>query len=175
MKDASVTSRRPSKLRAAPPGGIPDHKPDAGNAGVDAVDCSFLQSLVGYNTRRASLVIWAAFTRRMAEFDLRQVDFSILSLVKHNPGITSRQLCQQLDILPPNAVAILAALHKRALVAREPHALDGRAISLFLTVDGQALMTRAEQTAAELELQATGALDDAERALLIALLQKIYK
>ena len=147
---------------------------DEGSAGVDAIDCGFLQSLVGYNTRRASLVILEVFDQRMAAFDLRQVDFSLLSLVKHNPGITSRQLCQQLDILPPNAVAMLAALRKRGLVTREPHALDGRAISLFLTIDGQALMTRAEQAAAELELQATHPLSADERALLISLLQKIY-
>jgi hypothetical protein len=30
------------------------------------------------------------FLQRMAFYDLRPVDFSVLSLVTHNPGITSR-------------------------------------------------------------------------------------
>jgi len=174
--EASAGARKAGRARRSQPAATEPIQPqDAGAEGVDSVDCSFLQSLVGYNTRRASLIILAEFARHMAAFDLRQVDFSILSLVKHNPGITSRQLCLQLDILPPNAVAMLAALRKRGLITRQPHAQDGRAMSLFLSSDGESLMARAEQTAVALELQATAGLDADERDQLIRLLQKIYR
>ena len=66
-----------------------------------AVDTTFLESLLGYNARRAALTIIEVFLDRMSVYGLRPVDFSLLSLVSHNPGITSRQLCSTLGILPP--------------------------------------------------------------------------
>ena len=74
------------------------------------VDTRYLESLVGYNARRASLAIIEVFMERMAVYGLTVVDFSVLSLVAHNPGITSRQLCTALGILPPNLVGLIAAL-----------------------------------------------------------------
>ncbi len=141
---------------------------------VDKVDSSYLESLVGYNARRAALSIIEMFLQRMAVYDLRPVDFSVLSLVTHNPGITSRQLCTTLGILPPNLVGMVNALEKRALIMRKPHRNDGRATSLYLTQAGEQLMRQAETTAAELELDATTRLSVAQRGVLIALLQKIY-
>ena len=138
------------------------------------VDSSYLESLVGYNARRAALSIIGLFLERMAVYGLRTVDFSILSLLIHNPGITSRQLCATLGILPPNLVAMVGALEKRKLIARSPHPRDGRAMSLHLTEAGKALVREAEQTAAALEEDATSRLSPAERATLNQLLQKIY-
>ena len=142
--------------------------------GAVAVDSTYLLGLVGYNARRATLSIIGLFLERMAVFELRPVDFSILSLVMHNPGITSRQLCATLGILPPNLVAMVGALDKRGLIRRSPHQTDGRAMSLFLTQRGDQLMREAEKTAAQLEQDATARLSAAERATLIRLLQKIY-
>ena len=129
---------------------------------------------MGYNTRRASLVIISHFLNRMAQYDLRPVDFSVLSLILHNPGITSRQLCSTLNILPPNLVGMINSLEKRELIGRQPHPSDGRALGLHLTADGATLVERAEGTAAELELEATNRLTATERKTLMRLLQKIY-
>jgi DNA-binding MarR family transcriptional regulator len=111
----------------------------------------------------------------MAVYDLRPVDFSVLSLVTHNPGITSRQLCAALNILAPNLVGMVNALEKRDLIVRQPHPLDGRAMGLHLTQAGVTLMRRAEKTAAQLELDSTSRLTDAERKTLLQLLKKVYK
>ena len=69
-----------------------------------------LEALLGYNTRRAALHIIGAFMQNMAEFDLRPAEFSVLSLIRHNPGITSAQLCATLGILPPNLVSLVGQL-----------------------------------------------------------------
>ena len=141
---------------------------------VDKVDSSYLESLVGYNARRAASSIIGLFLERMAVYDLRPVDFSILSLVTHNPGITSRQLCATLGILPPNLVAMVGTLDKRGLIERAPHPSDGRATSLYLTEAGEQLMREAEKSAALLEREATARLSPAECNTLMRLLQKIY-
>jgi hypothetical protein len=62
---------------------------------VEEVDTRFLESLLGYNARRTALVLIEPFLERMAIYDLRPVDFSVLSLITHNPH-TSRQLCSTL-------------------------------------------------------------------------------
>jgi DNA-binding MarR family transcriptional regulator len=139
-----------------------------------AVDTSFLESLLGYNARRAALVAIEAFLAGMAEFALRPVDFSVLSLVGRNAGITSRQLSAALGIQPSNLVAIVNQLEQRGLLARQPHPRDGRAMGLSLTADGQKLARRAERKAAELEAAVAARLDADEQQTLLRLLRKVY-
>ena len=52
-----------------------------GSAGrQQGIDTSFLESLLGYNARRAALtIIGEAFLERMSVYGLRPVDFSVLS------------------------------------------------------------------------------------------------
>ncbi len=138
------------------------------------MDTSFLRTLVGYNARRASLVIIESFMVHMAPYKLKVVDFSVLSLVAHNPGITSRQLCVTLNVLPPNLVGLIAALENRGLIERRRHPSDGRAMGVHITPAGEDLVARAEVTAAQLEEEATPQLTAAERKTLMRLLQKVY-
>jgi DNA-binding MarR family transcriptional regulator len=133
-----------------------------------------LETLVGYNTRRAWVAISIVFAERMAPYGLKQVDFSVLSLLAHNPGATSRQLCATLDILPPNFVNLIASLDSRGLIERRPHPRDGRAVGLYLTPAGEALIHEAEQAVVQLELDASARLTPRERESLIRLLQKVY-
>jgi DNA-binding MarR family transcriptional regulator len=141
---------------------------------VEEVDASYLEGLIGYNARRAALAVIEVFMQRMAVFDLRVVDFSVLSLITHNPGITSRQLCTALGVLPPNLVGMINNLEGRELIQRLPHPRDGRAMGLHLTAVGKKLMRDAERTAADLEAQSASRLSATEVKTLIRLLKKIY-
>jgi len=139
------------------------------------VNLSFLESLIGYNARRAALAIIEVFLDRMSVYGLRPVDFSVLSLIAHNPGITSRQLCATLGILPPNLVRLVADLDSRGLIVRKPHPRDGRAIGLHLTPDGKRMMRDAEATVRDLEDSAASRLTAEERQTLMTLLRKLYQ
>jgi DNA-binding MarR family transcriptional regulator len=142
---------------------------------VETIDAAYLESLIGYNARRAALTVIEVFLGRMAVYEFKPVDFSVMSLIAHNPGITSRQLCAALNLLPPNLVGMINALERRELIARKPHPRDGRAVGLHLTDSGQTLMRAAEPTAQDLESDAAARLTPAERKTLIRLLQKIYR
>lgn len=141
---------------------------------MEKIDTSYLESLLGYNARRAAVEIIGLFLKRMAVYDLRPVDFSVLSLITHNAGISSRQLCTELNILPPNLVGMINTLEKRELILRKPHPSDGRVIGLHLSEIGIKLMKEAEQTAKDLEDDAASKLTATERKTLMRLLQKIY-
>lgn len=138
------------------------------------IDSSFLRTLVGYNTRRATLKIIDLFTQRMESLALKPVEFSILSLIGRNPGLTPSQLCAELGLLPPNLTKLLARLDQRDLVERQVLAADKRAVCLSLSPTGQALLREAEAQVAALEVDATAALTPKQRETLISLLQKIY-
>jgi DNA-binding MarR family transcriptional regulator len=140
----------------------------------ERLDARMLEALVGYNARRAWLIVSSVFAERMAPYGLKQIDFSVLSLLAHNPGATSRQLCNTLDILPPNLVSLVATLDSRGLIERRPHPHDGRAVGLHLTEAGEKLIREAEQTVTQLEADASARLTVRERETLIRLLQKIY-
>lgn len=133
-----------------------------------------LLSLVGYNCRRAYLDIMPLFAERMAQYDLRTVDFSVLSLLNANPNITQKRLAQAINVSPPNLAILLDRLEQRGLLVRQRNPLDKRSQTLVLRPEGARLCARAEKTASELELEATAALSAAEREQLLALLQKIF-
>ena len=140
----------------------------------DTLDTRYLETLQGYNTRRAALSIINTFMQRMAAYALSPVDFSILSLIHHNPGVTSRQLCDALGLLPPNMVVFLKQFEKRHWLTKSPHPTDGRAMALALTAEGTQLMKKAEKAASASDLSATAQLTPKELETLARLLKKIY-
>ncbi len=152
-------------------------KPASGpsTAAPATVDSSFLMSLVGYNTRRATLKVFDIFAQRMADLALSPVEFSVLVLVGHNPGLMPSQLCTELALLPPNLTKILARLDKRQLLQRNSAPADKRAVCLTLTAAGQTLLEQAQEQVAALEAEASSRLTEAERATILRLLQKIYR
>jgi DNA-binding MarR family transcriptional regulator len=174
-----------SEPKTAPPARSP-RKPNAPQHGATApalraaatdspIDTSYLESLLGYNARRAALSVIELFLKRMAPFGLKPVEFSVLTLIAHNPGITSRQLCSALDILPPNLVGIIKSLDQRGLIVRKAHPTDGRAQGLHLSAQGKRLQSEAQMTATALENDAAHALTPGELDKLKALLRKVYQ
>lgn len=155
----------------------PEAEPGPATAGlaVERVDTSFLETLIGYNARRAALTVISTFIPRMAQYGLRPVEFSVLTLIGHNPGITARQLCATLDIQPPNLVGMIKSLEKRNLLEKRDHPSDRRAQGLHLTAAGESQLEQAQATALALEIEATPRLTPLERVTLIRLLRKVYQ
>jgi DNA-binding MarR family transcriptional regulator len=165
---------RPARKTATARAAAPD-APGGCAVAAPELDTRYLESLLGYNARRAALAVIALFLQRMAPFGLKPVDFSVLTLIAHNPGITSRQLCSALDILPPNLVGMIKSLDQRGLIVRKAHPSDGRAQGLHLSPQGRKLQRDAQATATALENDAAHALSASELDTLKALLRKVYQ
>jgi DNA-binding MarR family transcriptional regulator len=144
------------------------------DAANDTGGTEYLETLLGYNASRAAYTLVSHFIRGVGSFKLRTVDFSVLSVIGHWPGVTSRQLCQQLNVLPPNMVVLLRELDKRGVIERQPHPTDRRAVGLLLSASGKALMKKAEKAASAADAQGIAHLSPTERKTLARLLQKIY-
>lgn len=155
---------------SAPRSATPDAQPLDG-----VLDTRYLETLLGYNARRAALSVIGVFLRRMAPFALRPVDFSVLTLIAHNPGVTSRQICAALDLLPPNLVGLVRQLESRGLLLRKPHPSDRRAQGLHLSAAGKRLQRAAESEATRLESEVANVLTPQELDTLNHLLRRVYQ
>lgn len=141
---------------------------------VAQIDTSFLKGLLGYNTRRATLMIFERFDERVAEYELTPVDFSVLCLIGRNPNIMPSQLCNVLALLPPNLAKILKRFSKRDLIQRINPETDKRAVMLSLSADGKKLLRKVEKIIVDLEREAACQLTDKQLAVLMDSLQKVY-
>jgi DNA-binding MarR family transcriptional regulator len=167
--------RRPRAPRKTTTGARPTAASGETAGPVSEIDTSYLETLLGYNARRTALAVITVFLRRMEPYGMRPVDFSVLSVVAHNPGVTSRQICAALDILPPNLVGMVKSLHKRGLIVRKPHPTDRRAQGLHLSAAGQRLYREAQATATALERDVADRITPEEQQTLIDLLRKVYR
>lgn len=137
-------------------------------------DQSELLELAGYNIRRAYLVVQSHFDERMEKLDLRQAEFSVLSILRGNPGINQKALAEALAVAPPNLATLLDRLEARGLLTRQRSVDDKRVQLVELTAQGSRLYTRALKAAAEADSAAIAKLDAEERQQLKTLLRKIF-
>jgi DNA-binding MarR family transcriptional regulator len=140
-----------------------------------SVDSSFLKSLLGYNTRRATLKIFDIFASRTQAYGLNPVEFSVLSLIGRNPNISHGQLCTELALLPPNLTKILQKLTRKQLIQRFRPETDKRAIYLKLSDTGQEQLHELERVITQLEQDSAAKLSAQELEQLIGLLQRVYR
>ena len=139
-----------------------------------AVDDSGLAHLVGYAASRAAIEMRKVFTHHMEPFGLKIAEYSILMLVAHNPEINQKRLGAALDISPPNMAVTIDRMVARGWVSRVRGTRDRRAQHIHLTAAGRALVDKVRKITATMEEPALAVLSQAERALLIELLRKVY-
>ena len=127
----------------------------------------------GFHLRRASSVIMADLSERLAELDLRPADASTLILIGANPGITQSRIGAALGIQRANMAPMAARLTERGLIAGAP--VDGRSIGFRLTAEGETLTAGARERMDQHDARFLGSLPAAQRRDLIALLISIAK
>jgi DNA-binding MarR family transcriptional regulator len=142
----------------------------AGNApqGGDGL----LAGYIGYGMKRAMSIVQADLSRVLADYDLRAVSFSALSIIVGEPGLTQTQLADALQIERSNLVTIIDELAGRALIIRAPVAHDRRRHALMPTTEGRKLAEAAQHSVAQHERALFACLTAAEQAELQRILQK---
>lgn len=119
-----------------------------------------LAERLGYVLRRAQLAVFQDFDAAFAEVDIRPVQYSILTIVEHNPGLSQTQVAETLGIRKTNFVAMLDLLEARALVRRASTPGDRRTYAIILTEEGKAFVRKLHRMSAAHErriVEAVGA------------------
>ena len=110
-----------------------------------------LAGLAGYLIRQAQLWVFEDFNRTLAPLEIRPVQYSILTLIKENPGLSQMALSRVLGIVRSGLVPLLDNLETRGLLERAAAISDRRSHALHLTADGDALLGRANALVGEHE------------------------
>ena len=134
-----------------------------------------LTGFIGYAMKRALSIVQADFAQTMAEYDLRAVSFSALSIIVNEPGLNQTQLADALQIERSNLVTIIDELAGRNLIVRAPVAQDRRRHALMPTTAGKQLAAAAQAAAVAHERRLFACLSAEERDELLRLLRKFRK
>ncbi len=92
---------------------------------------------LGYQLRRASVLMMADLDTHLAPTGLRPAEVSILLLIGANPGCRQGEVGEMLGIKRSNMVPLIAGLIGKQLVIRAR--ADGRSTALSLTTKGRAM------------------------------------
>jgi DNA-binding MarR family transcriptional regulator len=139
------------------------------------LDLGPLPELTGYVLRRAQLVVFQDFFQSFAPFNISPAQFSVLTVIERNPGLTQSQVAAALGIKRTNFVGLLDTLEKRALAERRQAARDKRSYALYLTSEGVALMRKLKPVLKAHESRMVARIGEAGRDRLVELLQEIVE
>ena len=137
------------------------------------IDLGPLPELIGYVLRRAQLTVFQDFFAAFAPFDIRPAQFSVLTVIERNPGLTQTKVAEALGIKRTNFVGMLDELEKRGLAERRQAARDKRSYALYLTADGAALMRKLRPVLKAHESRMVALVGEEGRDRLIELLHDI--
>lgn len=146
-------------------------RPDLTPAG--RLEEAHLQQVLGYQLAQAAIVTDALYSASVGQpFELRPVEYTVLTLIAENPGGSQAQLARALAVTAPNITAIVDRLEARALIARSQSDRDRRAQVLHTTAKGASLVRKSTQLILDAEKAALG-LTPGEQAMLAELLHKV--
>ena len=129
-----------------------------------------LPGLLGYRLRLAQQVVFRDFATTVAELSPGRV--GILLLIDANPGVTQSELAHAVGLDRSTMVGLIDTLEDRRLVERR-RGEDRRTNGLWLTRPGRSVLGRLKKRIDLHERRVAARLSSAERAQLIALLEKL--
>lgn len=105
-----------------------------------ALNNHYLEGTIGYAIRRAQIAVFSDLYRTIGELSVTPTQFSVLSLVADNPGMTQAAIAAALGVERPRIVPVIDALEARGVATRVTSAADRRAREIHLTREGRALL-----------------------------------
>ncbi|MCA1401050.1 MarR family winged helix-turn-helix transcriptional regulator [Bradyrhizobium sp. BRP56] len=172
MANQQKTSRKAAGTAAA----IRHPRSHGANGGApngDAGDDIGLDALVGhagYAVRRFQLWIFQDFIKTLATVDIRPTQYSVMTVIGANPGLSQMAVAKRLGIERARLVHLLDSLEDRAFVSRAPSATDRRSHALHLTARGKTALAQFKRLAAEHERHVAEKIGKENRKQLLQIL-----
>jgi DNA-binding MarR family transcriptional regulator len=139
-----------------------------------AVDTDILHTLLGYNIRRAQIVLWRDFALNVAEVEIRPGMFSALALVHANPGIAQVELSSELGIDKASMVTLIDRLEDAGWILRTRSSEDRRRQGITLTPNGERTYKSLKREMLDHERKFAALFTPRERDQLVRLLQRFH-
>lgn len=138
------------------------------------VDLGPLPKLLGYNLRRAHQASWRTYVSFIGENKIRPGLFSLLCLVRSNPGIAQIELGTHLGVDKASIVALLDRLERAGLIERRRCTRDRRRQGISLTEAGASELESLMVQVRALERHMASRFNKAELEQFLGFLQRMY-
>lgn len=115
---------------------------------------------LGYLLRQAHQAMHGAIEREVRDLGITAPQFSLLSALRHEPGVSVTELAQNSMITQQTTSEIVRALERKGLVARSPDPADRRVGRLMLTAKGAEVLHAADRRVSDIERRTAEAFDD---------------
>jgi DNA-binding MarR family transcriptional regulator len=135
-----------------------------------ALQAGILPGLIGYRLRLAQQTVFRDFAAAVPGVSPGR--FGLLVLVDSNPGVTQSRLAEAMALDRSTMVGVIDALEARGLIERR-RGEDRRTNGMWLTRAGRSLLARTKRRIELHERRVAARLSGAERAQLVALLEKL--
>ncbi|MGY3295189.1 DNA-binding MarR family transcriptional regulator [Bradyrhizobium sp. LM3.6] len=140
---------------------------DADEIGLDA-----LVGHAGYAVRRFQIWIFQDFVKTLGNVDIRPTQYSVLTVIGANPGLSQMAVAKRLGIERARLVHLLdiISLEQRRLVKRVRSKTDRRSHALHLTAQGETALAKFKRLAAEHERHVEDRIGKENRERLLRIL-----
>jgi DNA-binding MarR family transcriptional regulator len=131
-----------------------------------------LESLLGYQLRRASLAMLEDLVDALKDLDFRPTSASVLLLATANPGITQSRIGRSLAIERANMAPITAKLIEQGMLSRTR--ADGRSQGLHATDEGKRVAAKIRKRIADHEEKFWNDTKPSERDAVMRFLKSLW-
>lgn len=132
-----------------------------------------LKQHVGYAIRRAQLRTYQSFFETLAALEVTPARYTLLLLIRENPGIRSVNLARMLAVARSGLVKLMDEFDRQQWIVRETLQSDRRNQAISLTPLGRRKLKQLESAVAGHEARITSRLSAAERRQLLDILARV--
>lgn len=140
-----------------------------------AVALAQLPGYLGYQVRQAQAAVFRDFVPLMEGVHVTPGEFSLLTLVDANPGVSQIDLARVYRLDKSTLSHAVNKLEKRGLVRRAPGARDRRYTTLRLTDAGKSVLAEATARVESQERAMDRVLHPGEREALLDMLERVSR
>lgn len=137
---------------------------------ADEIGLDVLVGHAGYAVRRFQIWIFQDFIKTLRDVDIRPTQYSVLTVIGANPGLSQMAVAKRLGIERARLVHLLDSLEERKLVKRIKSKSDRRSHALHLTAQGETALAKFKRLAAEHERHVEEKIGKANRERLLQIL-----
>ena len=113
---------------------------------------------------------------RLRPLGLSQARWTALwHLAREGDGLTQKQLASAVGVEGPSLVRVLDALESDGLIERRQPPYDRRVRALYLTTSGRDVLTRIDESAAEVRASLLSGVSDRDLATCLKVFQRIRR
>lgn len=132
-----------------------------------------LDDLIGFQLRVAQTRVFKDFEQSMETLGITPAGFSVLEVLRQNPGLTQSKLAEAVHLDRSSVVPLLDKLETKHLLYRQTSTKDRRNNHLYLSDEGTQILDASKERVAEHEARISRTLNREERKTLISLLARL--